>query len=765
MADSLLWTPTVWDPSFNGLNDCQAFAYKSPVLMAVGDGSDNGPVVYSSTSGGDFLGESSAWDFNSAQGIVHADWLNLWVLAANDFSKVIGTSPGGGTWTVRTSPWDGVSNADAMAKSEFQQLLVAVSQHHGHLRHVMTSANATAWTERTTPWDATSGSINAVGYSPTQDQWLAGGFDNVGVFCLMTSPTAVTWTSIASPFDDNGHGQGQVLGIKWADDNSGWWITGKLLRSDGAHRVLVFSADLSVFTVVAVQQFDSDASSKANFLLDADTTLIVGGQAGGSSTLVLASSDDGGVSWGRDFATGWNLAKAGIWVADRGLAYAGGEPASGYDAIRSSDLVPIPSGVVRDRGPLWRYFIADLSGGGITDYSKLAADRTVEVVLNAPLTVRGTVPSDNPQVWIPYDGDGYDDPYLAEGTRLLWGFRRESATPPYYTVRAATIVQLVQDTAQQDDARTQFVGWDPWHYLFSRPVVNSAGGLPGKDGLSFTNTQASVVIASLLKWTIDSLGHVYVDAGVTYSGTGSYNGTLETGAAMEIDINFQQGTSVGQAWQQVTALGVCDIVLDPIYDPFTRPNYLVQLNVYEHAGSVKDEQIFAWNMPGRSLVGLDRQEDGSERANRLEFQAGQGGVAGAAPAVDDLDSQAKYGVYEAQQFFPGLTGRTPDEKAAAVAAVTSLAEQQLALRKNGKETVTFSPAPERSPRPWQDYQLGDRVPVWASKEKFRRMLGANLAGTTLDTQYERIYGWTANISDDALETISPVLTSPEDGIS
>jgi len=32
---------------------------------------------------------------------------------------------------------------------------------------------------------------------------------------------------------------------------------------------------------------------------------------------------------------------------------------------------------------------------------------------------------------------------------------------------------------------------------------------------------------------------------------------------------------------------------------------------------------------------------------------------------------------------------------------------------------------------------------------------------TVVTQYQRIYGWTVNISDDALETVDPVLTSPQ----
>lgn len=400
--------------------------------------------------------------------------------------------------------------------------------------------------------------------------------------------------------------------------------------------------------------------------------------------------------------------------------------------------------------PLWRYFLANLAGDGIVDLSKLAADRVVEVVLNAPLSMTGTVPSDNPEVWLTDVGDG--DPFLAVGTRLMWGFRREG-TPTTYVPRAATLVQLVEDAAAQDDARTRFTGYDPWRYLFARPVCNADGSLPGKDGISFTATQASVIIGTLLGNTISNQGHAYIDAGVTYIGTGFYTGTLETGAGMAIDINFPQGTSVGQAWQILTDTNVCDIILEPIYDPFNRPNYLCQLNVYAQAGSIQDEQIFAWNAPGRSLVGLSRLQDMTQAANEIVYFTGQGGIYDrpTAPIASDPTSVAKYGEYWAQQFFPGQTQPV---------VVQSLADRQLALRKNGKETVTFRPAPERSPRPWQDYALGDRVPVWAKKEGFRQVLGAQGSGSLEETQYQRIYGWTANISDDALETIDPVLTTP-----
>lgn len=417
--------------------------------------------------------------------------------------------------------------------------------------------------------------------------------------------------------------------------------------------------------------------------------------------------------------------------------------------------------------PLWRYFLADLDGNGITDFSRLASNRVCEVVLNAPLSLSGTVPSDNTQVWLPYDGDGYNDPYLAEGTRLLWGFRRESDVSPYYQPRAATLCQFVEDTAEQDDASTRFVGWDPWHYMFSRPVTDEAGtlvsDLPNKV-ISWTATKVSVIVCELLRNTILNHGHAFIDAGngsrsgegtqyQDWAGTGFYLGDLSS--SPEIDWSIAQGTSVGEAWQQLTDAGHCDIVLTPIYDPSDRPNYLVEMNVYVEAGDIADEVIFAWNLPSRSLVGLTRQEDGSGRANNVQFYAGQGGTSGDGTLQTDAASVTKYGQYWAQQFFPGVTGT------GGPVAVTSLAQEQLALRARGRETVTFRPAPERSPRPWLDYGLGDRVQVWASPQGFRRVLGQQTTGTLVETQYQRIYGWTANISDEALETIDPVLTSPQ----
>lgn len=725
-------------------------ASNDTLIVAVGEGPtpvSPGRVVTSSDGGATWVTQTTPFDVGNStvSAVCWAEGLGLWVIGGFLFgagNTVIATSPDAVTWTAQTTPFDAAVAQvyDVVWNGTF---LVAVGTGDSGLV-VMTSSDAITWVAQSTPLDS-GGDMRSVAWSPTLSLFAA--INEHGQ--IITSPDAGTWVLQVDPWSLFPSGQGMT----WSP------ASGMFLASGAGGTVPQIARSIDGVTWQTASGFPLGETGLTVYGIAeiSGGSLLAGCRMTTGDEPSLLLSTDGGATWSptaSPFDEG-RVRGVGFYSAG-GIAVLVGQTDDVLSTLAIGLPVVVPTGPVT---PLWRYFIADLDGAGITNYSRLASGRSCEVLLNGPLSLRGSVPSANPQVWITYDGDGYDDPYLAEGTRLLWGFRRESNTPPYYTVRAATIVQLVTDSARQDDATTQFVGWDPWHYLLSRPVVNSAGGFPGKDGLSFTDTQASVVIASLLKWTIDSVGHTFVDAGFDYSGTSDYNGILETAAGMVIDVNFAQGTSVGQAWQQVTNMGVCDIILNPIYDPANRPNYLVELNVFAQAGRVKDEQIFAWNMPGRSLVGLTRQQDGSDRANRITFFAGQGGSAGQGATVDDVDSQLKYGVYEVQQFFPSANGQ------GARAVVTSLAEQQLALRAVGKETVTLFPAAKRSPRPWQDYSLGDRVPVWASQQKFRQLLGATRDGSLTETQYQRIYGWTANISDDALETIDPLLTSPQGGFT
>lgn len=380
----------------------------------------------------------------------------------------------------------------------------------------------------------------------------------------------------------------------------------------------------------------------------------------------------------------------------------------------------------------WRFAITDRNSAVITLLDHYATDRTVSFGLNVPATAGGRVPSEVPIVNIGWTDD---DPYLHEGSRLLYGFRREGS-PTEWVIRFAGIIMQLEDTAAEDAATSPFTAYDPWQYLFSRPVVNNLGEYPGTAGLSFTATRADVVIGTLLEYTIGFHGEVGIDGGVDYGGTVSWDGTIEECA--QIDINFEQGLSVGEAWQQVCALDVCDIVLTPIYDPSARFGYMVELNIYEQAGSIRNNAIFGWNRPPRSLTEISRLRDGLSRANKIQFFQDQGGDP--VPLQTDTASVTKYGEYWAQQFFPGQT---------VDAAVTAMAELQLALRKNGKQTVTITPAPERSPDPFNGYYLGDRVPVYASN-KLREALSG----------YQRVYGIPIEVDDNGVERVRQLLASP-----
>jgi hypothetical protein len=243
------------------------------------------------------------------------------------------------------------------------------------------------------------------------------------------------------------------------------------------------------------------------------------------------------------------------------------------------------------------------------------------------------------------------------------------------------------------------------------------------------------VIATLLRNTIVNHGGCFIDAGVTWGGTAAWGGTIETTAA--IDINFEQGSTVGEAWQQVCDMAVADIILTPVYDPVVRPGYLCDLNVYSEAGSQRNAAIFAWDKPSRSLTGISRLRDGTTRANKVQFGVDQGGALGTMQT--GAASVTRYGEYHLQQWFP---------KQSVSAAVDAMAALELALRQDGQVTVTIDPATERSPDPFLEYWLGDTVPVYASSNLREALSG-----------YSRVYGVPIEIDDNGIERVSRLLTA------
>lgn len=389
-------------------------------------------------------------------------------------------------------------------------------------------------------------------------------------------------------------------------------------------------------------------------------------------------------------------------------------------------------------GRFWRFIVTDLDTITLSFLDRVASDRRVAYALNDESVHEGRVPSDSRNLSrIANDGD----PVLAMNSRLIYGFRREvdgvpdSTTPSLWVPRFSGIVQIVGDTAQADEPVTHYTAYDPWHLLQTRPMLTDSGLLP-TDGRTFRETAGSAIAVDLLTNSDVFHGTCRID----YGQTGFYTGTIET--TDEISRHFEAGTTVGEAWKILTDSGTLDIVLEPIYDPVNRPGFCSQLNIYATAGEDKQSAVFAWDKPGRSLVGIDRTQDGTLMANKVLFYTGNGKPAA---LQTNAASVAKYGQY-------WLERSISDEFQ--TGAVQLLARAELRLRRLGKTTLSIDPAPERSPEPFTDYFCGDRVPIFASS---RLRLPISLENP--EDEPRRVYAIPITIGDDGTENVEQLLLS------
>lgn len=400
--------------------------------------------------------------------------------------------------------------------------------------------------------------------------------------------------------------------------------------------------------------------------------------------------------------------------------------------------------------PNWRYVVTDGDSIAVTFLDRIASERKIDFDLNTPTEIAGLVPSASPEINILHT-DG--DPFLSEGNRLLYAFRREGPEGQPWVIRAAGEICEVTDRGDTELSRTSFVARDPWGALYKRQCVDDAGDLPGRAGLRFFETKLGDIARQLLLNTINAAGPVRLDAGVAWGGTLNYAGFVAD--TPEVDYTIQRGKTVGEAWADLCATGLMDIEITPVFDIDDRPGYLGDLNIYSQPpdvgqprGGVVPEAIFAWDRPPRTLAGIERELDGRKRANWIQFYTRFGDVP--AGLLEDAASIAKYGQDEYVQFFPDMVDKERlDEWATA----------QLAMRKNGIRSVTPLPAQQQPPLLWEEFFVGDRVPVWASNRLRQKI--------PLDTDpdiYHRVYGITVSLTDpDAFEVISDISVSQDAG--
>lgn len=416
--------------------------------------------------------------------------------------------------------------------------------------------------------------------------------------------------------------------------------------------------------------------------------------------------------------------------------------------------------------PPWRFIITTLEGETLTILDPLAMNRTITYTLNDAAVATCDLPSDNPEVNIQTDATFFmqGEPFVSFQDKLLYAFRRED-TATRWIVRFGGLVMQLNDELSTDAVTpvTRLTAFDPWKVLDQRPVLDDSGQLPPDN--------TGLVYAAADGWTPDAIALDLLANAVTFANpigsTGSAGpaaaqlcfldatgGHIDAFPVIDADFNVLAGTSVGEAWRQLVDAAYLDIVLDPIYDPLLRPGITATVNLYNLAGSINNTAIFSFDMPGRSLTGLNRLSDGATMANIVQYYAGQGGLPVVNPdtlvagPVFDPASLATYGPYWLQQSWPGQNDFP--------LVVGLAAKAQMLQQRYGVDTLTIDPASEWSPVPLTDYNLGDRVPVWANRT-MRQPIGPSLnIDGTWDFMW-RVGMIPISIPDDSPETVQQLL--------
>lgn len=401
-----------------------------------------------------------------------------------------------------------------------------------------------------------------------------------------------------------------------------------------------------------------------------------------------------------------------------------------------------------------RMVVTDLDGKVTTWLDQSLLEGSIQANLLQPWQITAAVRSSDLTVNEIFE-DG--DPLVAQSNRLVYVFIDEDQlhVAPW-VCRASGVLMSPQDQGDADTATTHLTAYDPWQYLFGRPCWADDSGTPiGPNGITYPATPGSVIAATLLKNTIESEGvGCFIDAGPDYAGTVHWTGTIEDTPLL--DFTVQQGTTLGDAWNQLVSTsdnpastgpfdGI-DIVLEPICDLTNRPGFLSQLSIYNLAGSQKPSAPMGWARLNRSASTADRQHDGTPGAfiNTADFHIGQGGLAVpiGGPVPTNSASVAKYQSYWQTQFFPSQNQS---------ATVLAMANQALVLGKQGKRTFTVDVDPIRSQAlPFRDYTIGDRIPILAPS-----------ALRVAASGFQRVQTIPVQILPDGVTSVQQLLTSPD----
>jgi hypothetical protein len=376
----------------------------------------------------------------------------------------------------------------------------------------------------------------------------------------------------------------------------------------------------------------------------------------------------------------------------------------------------------------WRLVLCDLAGTPISMLSYIALGKQLQFPLNRPASLSFNVASESPLVNIIYSGDGYGEPFLTCGIRTVRAYRKVAGVAGW-VLRFNGIVWQLQDQGNTDTVSTAVTAYDPSQLLTKR-LVRSADGNFSKPVI--LSGQHGEVIAKAL-----------VDRSATYAGPLPIDTVSGTFTSSAVQTKTWEQSFVGPALVDLCNTGTLDVWFDPTVGA---DGVLAVMNAGPRRGQDRPNMVMAYAAPGHTALSIDRTTTMETVANAITLWAGS--TTGHKVHVSDTPSQTKYYVYEDAQVMTDI--HTP-------AFVDNLATEDLALRKDPRDVLTLLPIPERSPMPWRDYFLGDKLSIQVSKGSDQTFPSARESISGL----LRVYGLTISIDDDGVERVTGVDVSPQ----
>lgn len=368
--------------------------------------------------------------------------------------------------------------------------------------------------------------------------------------------------------------------------------------------------------------------------------------------------------------------------------------------------------------PDWAFVVCDNNGVAIADVSAVAWRKTLTYRLDRSWFASFRIPGDEPLRKILHT-DGF--PYVKAGRRVLKSYRLESGR---WVLRFAGRILQVEDEGDENETWTSVTAYDPWTMLYRRVIRNAAGSR--NTDVVFAAQAGNVLAKALVDRTITYAGA----CGITTSAAGC---VFETTTAQELQLS--EGSSVAAALEELCDTGLMDIYLRPVD---RQDGILAEMNVYERFGGDRLEASFSY--PG-TIAKWKRLEDATELANDLDVMYGPRPAkrrSWTKSTHSDATSITAFGRWEDVMVYEDATQ----------GQASSLGTLALALRKNPRETLAFTPFPERAPLPFLEFDLGDTVPVFADDST-----GEEIDGV------QRVYGFTIQVDDDGFEVVSEITAS------